>query len=302
MLICDLLQFAAERCEPVFSFEFFPPKSDEGFRSLLEAVRSLRPLGPSFVSVTWGAGGSTRGRTLEAVLLCKKEFEIEAMAHVTCVGASRSDLEEALNEILDAGIENILALRGDPPRGQRNFVPAQNGFRYASELVEFARELAHKRGKRLCIGAACYPEGHAEARDHIEDLRNLKVKVDAGADFLISQLFFETRAYFDFIGRARAAGIQVPITPGVLPITNVDQVARLAQMCGAHVPPGLAAALRVRREDAEAAVQLGVAYAALQCAELLRDGAPGIHFYTLNKSPATRAILAALRAQQPWRD
>ncbi|HEY4884570.1 MAG TPA: methylenetetrahydrofolate reductase [NAD(P)H] [Myxococcales bacterium] len=301
MRISDLLQFAAERGEPVFSFEFFPPKTDEGRAAFIDAVRRLRPLGPGFVSVTWGAGGSTRGRTLEMVMCCKREFEIEAMAHVTCVGATRTQLVDALNELMDAGIENILALRGDPPRGQREFVATEGGLRHASDLVELAREVAAKRNQRLCIGAACYPEGHPECRDVLQDLAHLKVKVDAGVDFLVTQLFFETRTYVDFLGRARAAGIAVPIVPGLMPVTNVEQIRRFTTLCGAAVPPMLSAALRVRGDDPDATLQLGVAYASLQAAELLRGGAPGIHFYTLNKSPATRAIVAALRAAEPWR-
>jgi methylenetetrahydrofolate reductase (NADPH) len=299
--IHELLQFAAERGDPVFSFEFFPPKTDEGRIAFVDTVRRLRPLGPTFVSVTWGAGGSTRGRTLEMVLCCKREFEIEAMAHVTCVGATRAQLSDALNELMDAGIENVLALRGDPPRGQRELVAPVDGLRHASDLVELARCIAAKRRQPLSIGAACYPEGHLECRDPLEDLRNLKLKVDAGADFLVTQLFFENRKFFDFLGRARAAGIGIPIIPGLMPITTADQVDRLARMCGASVPPMLAAALRARRDDPEAALQLGVAHASLQAAELLRSGVPGIHFYTLNRSPATRAILAALRVGEPWR-
>jgi len=299
--ISDLLQFAAERGEPVFSFEFFPPRTDEGRAAFVEAVRRLRPLGPGFVSVTWGAGGSTRGRTLEMVTCCKREFEIEAVAHVTCVGVTRAQLVDALNELMDAGIENILALRGDPPRGQREFVATEGGLRNASDLVELAREVAAKRNQRLCIGAACYPEGHPECRDLLQDLAHLKVKVDAGVDFLVTQLFFDTRTYLDFVGRARAAGIAVPILPGLMPVTNVEQIRRFTTLCGAAVPPMLSAALRVRSDDADATLQLGVAYASLQAAELLRAGAPGIHFYTLNKSPATRAIVAALRAAEPWR-
>ena len=254
MRISDLLQFAAERGEPVFSFEFFPPRTDEGRAAFVDAVRRLRPLGPGFVSVTWGAGGSTRGRTLEMVTCCKREF-----------------------------------------------VATEGGLRNASDLVELAREVAAKRNQRLCIGAACYPEGHPECRDLLQDLAHLKVKVDAGVDFLVTQLFFDTRTYLDFVGRARAAGIAVPILPGLMPVTNVEQIRRFTTLCGAAVPPMLSAALRVRSDDADATLQLGVAYASLQAAELLRAGAPGIHFYTLNKSPATRAIVAALRAAEPWR-
>jgi methylenetetrahydrofolate reductase (NADPH) len=302
MKITDMLRFAAERGEPVFSFEFFPPKNDAGVAALFETLRALRPLAPSFVSVTWGAGGSSRGRTLEMVTRIKRETEIEAMAHLTCVGASRKELEEQLAVICDAGITNVLALRGDPPRGQRDFVPHPEGLAHASDLVKLARDVAQARGVDLCVGGACYPEGHPETRDLVKDLRHCKVKVEAGADFLITQLFFDNRRYFEFVGRARAAGIDVPILPGLMPITNVDQIERFTALCGAHIPAGLAAALRARREDPDGALQLGVAYAALQSAELLRSGAPGVHFYTLNRSSATRAILAALRAQEPWRE
>jgi methylenetetrahydrofolate reductase (NADH) len=302
MRICDLFVFAAERGEPVFSFEFFPPKNDAGVSSLFDSLRALRPLAPAFVSVTWGAGGSSRGRTLEMVTRIKRETEIEAMAHLTCVGVSRKELEEQLGIICDAGITNVLALRGDPPRGQREFIVHPEGLAHASDLVALAREVADKRGVKLCIGGACYPEGHPETRDLGVDLRHAKTKVDAGADFLITQLFFDNRRYFDFLGRARAAGIEVPILPGIMPVTNVDQIQRFTAMCGAHIPAGLSAALRARREDPDATLQLGVAYATLQAAELLRGGAPGVHFYTLNRSSATRAILAALRAQEPWRE
>ena len=227
----------------------------------------------------------------------KRETEIEAMAHLTCVGVSRRELIEQLEVIRAAGIANVLALRGDPPRGQREFIVHPDGLQYASELVVLARETTG-----LCLGAACYPEGHPETRDLARDLKNCKAKVDAGAQFLVTQLFFDNRHYFDFVGRARASGIEVPILPGIMPITNVDQIERFTAMCGAQIPPMLAAALRARRADPESALQLGVAYATLQCADLLRRGAPGIHFYTLNRSSATRAILAALRAMEPWRE
>ena len=298
MKIVDMLRFASERGEPLFSFEFFPPKTDAGVEALFETLRTLRPLAPSFVSVTWGAGGSSQGRTLEVVARIKRETEIEAMAHLTCVGVSRAELVDQLRVIQGAGIANVLALRGDPPRGQREFVVHEQGLPHASDLVSLVRETS---GGALCVGGACYPEGHPETRDLAADLRNCKIKVDAGAGFLITQMFFDNRHYYDFVGRARAAGIEVPILPGIMPITNVDQIERFTAMCGARIPPMLAAALRARRTDPEAALQLGVAYSALQCADLLRRGAPGIHFYTLNRSSATRAILAALRAQEPWR-
>jgi methylenetetrahydrofolate reductase (NADPH) len=299
MRIADMLRFAAERGEPVFSFEFFPPRDDTGVANLFESLKALRPLAPNFVSVTWGAGGSTRSQTLEMVGRIKRETEIEAMAHLTCVGVSKSELAQQLAIIRDSGIANVLALRGDPPRGQNVFTAHPEGLKYSSEVIALAREVG---GDRFCIGAACYPEGHPETRDPVAEMQHCKSKVAAGAEFLISQLFFDNRRYFDFVGRARAAGIEVPILPGIMPITNATQIERFTARCGASIPPGLSAAVRARREDPEAALQLGVAFATLQCADLLRRGAPGVHFYTLNRSSATRAILAALRAQEPWRE
>jgi len=298
--VTDILRFARERGEPVFSFEFFPPKTDEGVRQLFEAVEALRPLAPGFVSVTYGAGGSTRARTLELVTRLKRESEIETVAHMTCVGSSRQEIAQVLDELAAAGVQNVLALRGDPPKGQHSFEPHPDGFRYASELVSFIR--AEPARWRFCVGAAAYPEGHVETRDLARDLAHLKMKVDAGADFLVTQLFFHNGHYFRFVERARAAGITVPVLPGIMPFTGVEQVERFTAMCGAQIPPALHAAMKVRREDPEGALQLGVAYASLQCADLLRRGAPGVHFYTLNRSPSTRAIVAALRSSEPWRD
>jgi len=297
--IIDLLRFARERGEPIFSFEFFPPKTDEGVRTLFETVEALRPLAPAYVSVTCGAGGSSRQSTVDLVKRLKGESEVEAMAHVTCVGSSRDDIAAVLDEVAAAGIQNVLALRGDPPRGEPAFLPHPRGFRHASELVAFIRSQPSRW--RFCVGAACYPEGHVETRDLGQDLRNLEVKVEAGVDFLVTQLFFDNGKYFGFVERARAAGISVPIVPGIMPFTNVEQVERFTAMCGASIPPPLRAAMEVRRADPESARELGVAYASLQCADLLRRGAPGVHFYTLNRSTSTRAILAALRASEPWR-
>jgi len=298
--VTDILRFARERGEPVFSFEFFPPKTEEGERQLFETVEALRPLGPAFVSVTYGAGGSTRARTVELVKRLKRDVEVEAVAHVTCAGSPREEIAHVLDEVAEAGIQNVLALRGDPPRGEKVFVPHPDGFRYASELVAFVRSQPERW--RFCIGVAAYPEGHMETRDLSRDLANLKAKVDAGSDFLVTQLLFENAHYFRFVERARAAGIALPVLPGIMPLTSVEQIERFTAMCGAAIPPLLRAAMQVRRDDPEAALQLGVAYASLQCADLLRRGAPGIHFYTLNRSPSSRAILAALRASEPWRE
>jgi methylenetetrahydrofolate reductase (NADPH) len=297
--ITDLLRFARERGEPVFSFEFFPPKTGEGVKALFETVEALRPLGPAYVCVTYGAGGSTRARTVELVKRLKHETEVEAMAHLTCVGSSRDELASVLDELAAAGIQNVMALRGDPPRGQGTFTPHPDGFRHASELVAFIR--AQPQRWPFCLGAAAYPEGHPETRDLARDVVHLKAKVDAGADFLVTQIFFDNAHYFSFLERARAAGISVPVLPGIMPVQTVEQIERMTSMCGASLPRSLQAAMDVRRDAPDAARDLGLAYATLQCAELLRRGAAGIHFYTLNRSPSTRAILAALRISAPWR-
>lgn len=277
---------------PVFSFEFFPPKTPAGEASLYEAIDRLRGLRPTFVSVTYGAGGSTREKTIELVGRIKHEHGLEAMAHLTCVGASRHELADVLRRLQDQRIENVLPLRGDPPRGTERFEPARDGFAYASELVAFIRESGHT----FCLGGACYPEGHVECPDLAQDLANLKRKVDAGLDFIITQLFFDNAHYFDFIERARAAGIAVPVLAGIMPITNVSQIERFTSMCGAHIPESLKARLERVRDDEAAVVDIGIEHATAQCRELLDRGVAGIHFYTLNKSTATRAVLERLRA------
>jgi len=280
---------------PVFSFEFFPPRTEEGVATLFSTIAHLRDLHPAFVSVTYGAGGSTRSRTVELVRRIRSELDIEPMAHFTCVGATRDELHEVLNSIRAAGIDNVLALRGDPPAGEADFTPVADGLRHGSELAAFIH-----RDYDFCVGGACYPEGHIESPGIETELEFARAKVESGVSFLITQLFFENRAYFEFVSRARAAGITVPIIPGIMPITNVDQITRFTQRIGATLPAALYAALDDRRDDAEAVVQLGVAWATLQCSQLLAGGAPGIHFYTLNRSPATRAILSALLAARPW--
>lgn len=280
---------------PHFSFEFFPPKDDDGVKALLDTAAALRPLEPAFVSVTYGAGGATRARTLQVTKSIKRELGIEAMAHVTCVGASADDLRRVLDDVSASGIDNVLALRGDPPRGTSSFEPAAGGFAHASDLITMVRG-----SYPVCIGGACYPEKHPEAVDAASDLRALRAKVDAGARFLISQLFFDNDAFFGFVGRARRAGIDVPIIPGIMPITNADQAVRFTRICGASIPSALAEALDARKDQPVAVAELGVAYATLQCVDLLSRGVPAIHFYTLNRSPATRAVVSALRAAKPW--
>jgi methylenetetrahydrofolate reductase (NADPH) len=281
--------------EPVFSFEFFPPKTEQGERNLYEALAELRTLEPSFVSVTYGAGGSTRAKTIEIVRRIKQDYGLEAMAHFTCVGATVPELRATLEEMRAAGIDNVLALRGDPPAGEEDWVKTEGGLEYSRELVELIRA-----DYPFAIGAACFPETHIHAASAEADVAYLAEKVGAGVDFLITQLFFDNALYFDFLARARAAGIQAPIVPGILPITQIGQLERMTKMCGASIPEGLRRELHAREGSPEAVVDFGVAYATLQCAELLRAGAPGIHFYTLNRSPATRAILGALKLARPW--
>lgn len=288
MRIADLLRTGRR----VFSFEFFPPRSEEAARQLEQTIADLRDLRPDFVSVTYGAGGSTREKTIDIVTRIKRETGIEAMAHLTCVGATRDELRAVVDRVADSNVENILALRGDPPKGQTTFVPTEGGFRYASELARFIRE---HYPERFCLGGAGYPEKHIECGNPAVDLANLKRKVDEGAEFIITQLFFDNRRYFEFVDNARSYGIQVPIIPGIMPITNASQIERFMVTCGVSIPFRLAEALDRRRDDPQAVLQLGIAQATAQCIDLLQGGAPGIHFYTLNRSTATRQVLQALR-------
>jgi len=275
---------------PVFSFEFFPPKTDAGEANLFRSLERLAPLEPDFVSVTDGAGGSTRARTMELVGRIKREFGIEAMAHLTCVGSTREDLIRIIDGLGDAGVENILALRGDPPKGETAFVPVPNGLRSASELVALVKD----RGN-FSVGGACYPEVHPEAPDAPTDLAYLRQKVDAGVDFLITQLFFDNDRLTHFLREARAVGIQVPVIAGIMPVTNVSQVERFTTMCGATIPAALHDRLREGDGDPQDVFWTGVSYSAKQCEQLLARGIFGVHFYTLNKSPATRAIFEILK-------
>jgi methylenetetrahydrofolate reductase (NADPH) len=284
-----------EHQRPVFSFEFFPPQTDEGMAQLKRTLYELRDDQPGYVSVTYGAAGSTRERTVEITKWIKQELGIEAMAHLSCVGEPVERLHEILDGIEGAGIENVLALRGDPPRGETEWKPHPGGLSYSTELAKLISD-----GYDFAIGAACFPEVHPEAPDMAHDIRFLKEKVNAGVGFLITQLFYDNELYFSFVEEARTAGITVPIVPGIMPVTNFSQIKRITEMCRATIPEPFERELAARAEDPEAVAELGVAYAALQCADLLARGAPGIHFYTLNKSPATRAILAALRAARPW--
>jgi methylenetetrahydrofolate reductase (NADPH) len=287
---------------PCFSFEFFPPKTDAGVEALFQTLQELKELEPSFVSVTYGAGGSTRRLTTDIVSRIRREVGIEAMAHLTCVGHDRDELAQILDQLRAAGVENVLALRGDPPRDAKSgellpFSPVPGGFRYSGEMVRFIRDGRNEGRWPFCIGGACYPEGHIECPSRDEDLQHLLDKVSSGAEFLITQLFFDNAFYFDFVERARRARIRVPIVPGIMPITNFEQIERFTRLCGATIPMRLRLQLERYRDDPDAVLQLGVAHATVQCLELLERGAPGIHFYTLNRSRATRMILLALRSK-----
>ena len=292
MRIDELLE---QSDEPLFSFEFFPPKTEEGERNLFGALRELRALEPAFVSVTYGAGGSTSETTIDVVKRIQTEYELDAMAHFTCVGATVDELRATLDSMGEAGIRNVLALRGDPPQGQEEWRKTEGGLEYSRELVELIAA-----DYDFAVGGACFPETHIHATSPEDDLRFLKDKVDAGARFLITQMFFDNGYYFDFVERARAIGIEVPIIPGVMPILSESGIKRMTALSAARLPDGLRAALDARAGDDEAVAEFGVSYATLQCSELLAGGAPGIHFLTLTRSPATRAILAALKLMRPW--
>ena len=273
------------RSRPVISFEFFPPQTDAGFTSLLHTARELKRLDPSYVSVTWGAGGSTRRKTIDIVSRIQREIGITAMAHLTCVCAQREDLAAVLDRLRDEGIDNVLALSGDPPRDRPDHDRAQDAFRYASELAAFVRSRWD-----FCLAGGCYPETHPDAPSPEQDLRNLKRKVDAGVEVLVSQLFFDNQDFFSFVERARAIGITVPIVPGIMPVVSAANIRRIATLSRARIPAELDAELaRVEGDDART-LAVGIEWATLQCRELLARDAPGIHFYTLNRSPATRRI------------
>ncbi|HWH96524.1 MAG TPA: methylenetetrahydrofolate reductase [NAD(P)H], partial [Baekduia sp.] len=274
-----------------------PPKTDEGERNLGRALAELSRMDPTFVSVTYGAGGNEtqKRKTVDIVSSIKAEHGLEAMAHFTCVGATEAQLRSTLDDMRDAGIDNVLALRGDPPAGQEQWVKTEGGLEFSHQLVSLLRA-----DYDFAVGAACFPETHIHATSPEDDLRYLKEKVDAGVDFLITQLFFDNALYYDFVDRARGAGITVPIIPGIWPITGYAQIARVTAMCGATLPEHVLGELQARQGDEEAVAEFGVAYATLQTADLLANGAPGAHFYTLNRSPATRAILSALKLWQPW--
>ncbi len=276
--------------EPIVSFEFGPPRTVEAELAFWSAIEELAALEPAFVSVTCGAGGSTRDLTLAVVRRLARERGLEAVPHVTATGFTRDELEELLAEAAAGGADNVLALRGDPPRGEAKWTAPEGGVQSSLELTALAAEAG------FCVLGAAYPEPHPDSRGWAEDLAHLRAKVDAGVRVLVTQLFFDNDDYRRFVDRLRAGGIDVPVLPGIIPITTVSMIERVAALCGATIPVALRRELAARQDDPRAVAELGVAYATAQAAELLGEGAPGVHLYTLNKSPATRAIVSALRA------
>ena len=271
------------------SCEFFPPREEDGIPAVFRAIDRVRVYNPDFVSVTYGAGGSTRDFTERITMQVKQKTDLEVMAHLTCVAQTRDEVNGVLERLDEAGVENVIALRGDPPRGQENFVPEDGGFSHATELIDHIRA-----NFDFGLAAACYPEGHTESPDLDLDISYAREKVDRGADFLITQLFYDNRYFFEFMERAQRAGIDVPVIPGVLPILNTAQIRRFTSLCGATIPPELDSQLEQHAEDDNAVRELGVEYASRQVEELWENGVPGIHFYVLNRSYSVSRILANL--------
>jgi methylenetetrahydrofolate reductase (NADPH) len=287
MRIIDILRGS----RPVFSLEFFPPKTDEDMIQLFETLKEVKKLDPGYISVTYAPSGETKEKTVEIVRRAKSEIGLESMAHLTCVGHSRQEIKGFLDELKRSGIENVIALRGDPPRGQSKFTPHPRGFKYASELTAFIRA-----SYDFCIAVAGYPEGHIESPDKDTDWNYLRQKVMAGADFVITQLFFDNRDFFAFEKNMREKEVTVPIVPGIMPITSYGQIVRFTRICGAKIPSEVARDLEVIQNNQEAVQHYGVSHATRQCKELISHGVPGIHFYTLNKSQSTHKIIQNLRA------
>jgi methylenetetrahydrofolate reductase (NADPH) len=260
---------------------------------LLATIATLKTLNPSFVSMTYGAGGSTRSKTVALVSKIKNEIGLEAVAHLTCIGHTQEELASVLAELQSSGIENVLALRGDPPQGQTTFVPTRGGFAHATELVRFI-----KTKFQFCVGVAGYPEKHIESPSMEEDLRHLEEKVRAGGDVIVTQLFFDNADYFSFVAALRQRGITTPVIAGIMPITDTEQIKRFARMCGATLPTSLLKKLEAAAGDKERMAEIGVEHAFDQCRELLGRGAPGLHFYTLNKSHSTQKIFMKLKSER----
>ncbi|MEW6594123.1 MAG: methylenetetrahydrofolate reductase [NAD(P)H] [Thermodesulfobacteriota bacterium] len=286
MLVRDIL--ANNRIS--FSFEFFPPKDDEGWERLFQSISELMPLKPAFVSVTYGAGGSTRDRTHQLVMRIKQETDLTVVSHLTCVGSTKGEMRDILTRYAENGIENILALRGDPPKGQAHWVEPADGFAYAADLVAFIKH----HFPRMCVSVAGFPEGHPQTPNRLKEIDYLKAKVDAGADYIVTQLFFDNRDFYDFRERCEHAGITVPIIAGIMPIATRQGLARMAELAaGSRFPARLLRAVDRAASD-EHVEKVGIHWATEQVRDLIDNEVRGIHFYTLNNSKATLKIYEAL--------
>jgi methylenetetrahydrofolate reductase (NADPH) len=290
MLVKDLLTTD----QTLFSFEFFPPKKDEDWDKLFKNIKQLIPLNPAYVSVTYGAGGSTRDKTHDLVVRIHKDIQIPVVSHLTCVGSSETEIEDILTEYDSHGIHNILALRGDPPKGSSEFVKPENGFEHATDLVRFIKQ----KFPHLGIGVAGFPEGHPQTTNRLAEIDHLKEKVDAGADYIVTQLFFDNRDFFDFAERCQLAGITVPIIAGIMPITTRKGMSRMAELSpGTRFPAPLLKGVMASETDNDVA-QFGIEWASNQVQELVENKVPGVHLYTLNNSRPTLKILTAIEQTQ----
>lgn len=272
------------------SFELFPPKTDQGDAALMRHMEVLMQFSPDYITCTYGAGGSTQNKTMDVITAVKTAFDVPVASHLTCVGSTADDLRRYLEEASRKEVDFLVALRGDPPQGDSKFQAVEGGFSYANELVEFIRAEFPQFG----MAVAGYPEVHQEALSAESDLENLKRKVDAGADIVITQLFYDNTDYFNFCDRCETAGIEVPIVPGILPVTNLAQIQRITSLCGSKLPDQFVQRLSQKEHDADWQFEVGVEFAAAQVKELIDQGAPGIHFYVLNKSQATLRVLEAV--------
>ncbi len=277
---------------PLRSLEFFPPKDDAGVAALRATAEALRRISPDFVSVTYGAGGSTRERTAQICAFLKADYGFTVMPHLTCVGHTRDELHALADQIHDNGFRNIMTLRGDPPKGADTFVPTADGLRHASELAA----LLKTRHPDFCLGVAGYPEKHPEAPSLDADIDNVKRKLDAGGDFVTTQLFFDNAVYLRFVDKCRARGITAPIVPGIMPVLSLKQIQRFTQMCGATLPAKLITRLEAAGENTDAVEAVGLDWALTQIRELLAQGAPGYHLYILNRAKSALALAAGLAA------
>jgi methylenetetrahydrofolate reductase (NADPH) len=282
--------FAQNR--PLRSLEFFPPKDEAGVAALRATAEVLQRIAPDFVSVTYGAGGSTRERTAQICAFLKADFGFTVMPHLTCVGHTRDELHALADQIHDNGFRNIMTLRGDPPKGATSFTPTADGLRYASELAA----LLKARHPDFCLGVAGYPEKHPEAASLDADIDNVKRKIDAGGDFITTQLFFDNAVYFRFVEKCRARGITAPIVPGIMPVLSLKQIQRFTQMCGATLPEKLIKRLEAAGDHTDAVEAVGLDWALTQIRELLAQGAPGYHLYILNRAKSALALAAGLAA------